>query len=226
MKKRILVTGATSGIGYALAIELCAKGHEVVATGRNMKKLDELHAATGCHTIAADLGVVDEALAMFEAASQHLGGLDVLINNAGMISRKCSIEEFTLEEYDEQYAINLRAPSLLCREALKVMKPQQHGQIINVISTVAKRANATMSIYTAMKQGLAGFSAILMKEAQPHGIKVTSLFPGGTDTNFREADRPEYMNPVSVAKTIAQLLELPADLVMHEMTFRPPVELE
>ncbi|MGF1777979.1 SDR family oxidoreductase [Vibrio nomapromontoriensis] len=226
MKKKILVTGATSGIGYALAVELCAKGHDVVATGRNAQKLNELSAITGCHTIVADLSVVDDVLNMFTSACAHLGGLDVLINNAGMISRKCAIEDFTLEEYEAQYAINLRAPSLLCREALKVMKPQQQGQIINVISTVAKRANATMSIYTAMKQGLAGFSAILMKEAQPHGIKVTSLFPGGTDTNFREAERPEYMNPTSVAKTIAQLLELPADIVMHEMTFRPPVELE
>ncbi|MCW8345421.1 SDR family oxidoreductase [Vibrio sp. ZSDZ65] len=226
MKKKILVTGATSGIGYALALELCEKGHDVVATGRNAQKLYELSSVTGCHTIAADLSIVDDVLSMFESACSHLGGLDVLINNAGMISRKCSIEDFTLEEYEAQYAINLRAPSLLCRESLKVMKPQQQGQIINVISTVAKRANATMSIYTAMKQGLAGFSAILMKEAQPHGIKVTSLFPGGTDTNFREAERPEYMNPTSVAKTIAHLLELPADIVMHEMTFRPPVELE
>lgn len=83
-----------------------------------------------------------------------------------------------------------------------------------------------MSVYTAMKQGLAGFSAILMKEAQPHGIKVTSLFPGGADTNFREVDRPQYMHPKSVAETIAVLLELPQDVVMHEMVFRPPVEVE
>lgn len=106
------------------------------------------------------------------------------------------------------------------------MKPNKSGQIINVVSTAAKRANETMSIYSAMKQGLAGFSAILMKEAQPHGIKVTSLFPGGTDTNFREAERPEYMHPASVAKAVIQVLELPADVVMHEMTFRPMVEIE
>ncbi|MGF1684752.1 SDR family oxidoreductase [Photobacterium minamisatsumaniensis] len=222
----ILITGATSGIGYELTKLLAKKGHVVVATGRNQDKLNELSTAVGCHTLQADLSCTEQTLEMFKLAHQHLGEMDVLINNAGMISRKCSIDEFTLEEFEDQYAINLRAPALLCREALKVMKPLNSGHIINVVSTVAKRANETMSIYTAMKQGLAGFSSILMKEAQPHGIKVTSLFPGGTDSNFRVADRPEYMSPESVAKTVACILELPDDIVMHEMTFRPKVELE
>lgn len=224
--KRVLITGATSGIGYELTQTLCSKGHTVVATGRNSDKLVQLSELTGCQTIQADLSDPHQALALAEQAVEKLGGLDVLVNNAGMNSRKCGIDEFTLEEFDYQYAVNLRAPAVLCREALKVMKPAKSGHIFNVLSTVAKRSNETMGVYTAMKQGLAGFSAILMKEAQPHGIKVTSLFPGGTDTNFREVDRPQYMHPKSVAETIAVLLDLPQDVVMHEMVFRPPVELE
>jgi short-subunit dehydrogenase len=106
------------------------------------------------------------------------------------------------------------------------MKEQKSGYIINVTSTVAKRASETMAVYTTMKQGLAGFTGVLMKEAQPHGIKVTNLFPGGTDTNFRAASRPEYMQPESVARTILGLLKLPEDVVVHEMVFRPLVELE
>lgn len=224
--KNILLTGATSGIGYELTKQLCEKGFTVVASGRNEEKLSALKQETGCEVVAADLSDADQTVGLFNKAIELVGTIDVLINNAGMISRKCPIEEFTLEEFEEQYAINLRAPALLSREALKVMKPNKSGQIINVVSTAAKRANETMSIYSAMKQGLAGFSAILMKEAQPHGIKVTSLFPGGTDTNFREAERPEYMHPASVAKAVIQVLELPADVVMHEMTFRPMVEVE
>ncbi|MDV5169160.1 SDR family oxidoreductase [Photobacterium rosenbergii] len=224
--KRVLVTGATSGIGYELGKTLCEKGHSVVATGRNLAKLEELSELTGCQIVQADLSDPQQALELVDKAVELLGGLDILINNAGMNSRKCGIDEFTLEEFDYQYAVNLRAPAVLSREALKVMKPVKSGQIINVLSTVAKRSNETMSVYTAMKQGLAGFSAILMKEAQPYGIKVTSLFPGGTDTNFRDVDRPQYMHPKSVAETIAVLLELPQDVVMHEMVFRPPVELE
>ncbi|WP_234497534.1 SDR family oxidoreductase [Vibrio maritimus] len=224
--KNILLTGATSGIGYELAKQLCEKGFTVVASGRNEEKLSALKQETACEVVAADLSDAEQTVSLFNKATELVGTIDVLINNAGMISRKCPIEEFTLEEFEEQYAINLRAPALLSREALKVMKPNKSGQIINVVSTAAKRANETMSIYSAMKQGLAGFSAILMKEAQPHGIKVTSLFPGGTDTNFREAERPEYMHPASVAKAVIQVLELPADVVMHEMTFRPMVEIE
>ncbi|USD63105.1 SDR family oxidoreductase [Vibrio sp. SCSIO 43140] len=224
--KNILLTGATSGIGYELTKQLCEKGFTVVASGRNEEKLSKLKQETGCEVVTADLSDADQTVSLFNKAIELVGTIDVLINNAGMISRKCPIEEFTLEEFEEQYAINLRAPALLSREALKVMKPNKSGQIINVVSTAAKRANETMSIYSAMKQGLAGFSAILMKEAQPHGIKVTSLFPGGTDTNFREAERPEYMHPASVAKAVIQVLELPADVVMHEMTFRPMVEIE
>ncbi len=226
MYKNILITGATSGIGFALTQELVKNGYAVLASGRNIEQLSALQAQTGCAIYQADLGVPEQVIDLYSFAESTLGKVDVLINNAGMNSRKCAIEEFTLEEFDQQYAINLRAPALLCREALKAMKPRQSGYIINVSSTVAKRANPTMSVYTAMKQGLAGFSGILMKEAQPHGIKVTTLFPGGTDTNFREAERPEYMQPASVAKTIDTLLNLPDDVVMHEMTFRPPVELE
>ncbi|WP_117232780.1 SDR family oxidoreductase [Vibrio maerlii] len=224
--KKVLVTGATSGIGFELTKLLCEKGYQVVATGRNKQKLLELEQLTGCTTLAADLSQASEVMEMFSSALEAAGHIDVLINNAGMNTRKCPIDELTLEEIDQQYAVNLRAPMLLSHEALKVMKPKKAGQIVNVVSTVAKRASETMSVYTAMKQGFAGFSAVLMKEAQPHGIKVTSLFPGGADTNFREADRPEYMHPKSVATAIAQLLELPEDLIMHEMTFRPPVEVE
>jgi len=222
----ILITGATSGIGFELTKLLAEKGHKVVATGRNADKLAELKQLTQCLTIEADLSCATQTLDMFNQAYELLESIDVLINNAGMNSRKCPIDEITLEEFDHQYAVNLRAPALLSREALKVMKPLGRGYIINVVSTVAKRANETMSVYTAMKQGFAGFSAILMKEAQPHGIKVTSLFPGGADTNFRDADRPQYMTAKSVACTINQIFELPEDVVMHEMVFRPPVELE
>ncbi|MGP8308272.1 SDR family oxidoreductase [Vibrio sp. YIC-376] len=223
---KVLVTGASSGIGFELVKQLCAEQHDVFATGRNQNKLSELHNITGCKFGAYDLADSQQVIDMFNQAIDELGGLDVLVNNAGLNTRKCTVDEFSLEEFDQQYAINLRAPAILCREALSIMKVQKSGYIINVTSTVAKRASETMAVYTAMKQGLSGFTGVLMKEAQPHGIKVTNLLPGGTDTNFRTASRPEYMQPESVARTILGLLKLPADVVVHEMVFRPPVELE
>lgn len=226
MYQTVLVTGATSGIGYALVEELTRQGYRVFATGRNQEALTRLKQETGCLGETADLADPVALLALYASAEQALGPIDVLINNAGMNSRKAPLVDTTLEEFDQQYAINLRAPYLLAREALKSMQPRGQGYLINVVSTVAKRSSETMGVYTAMKQGFAGLSQVMMKEAQPHGIKVTTLYPGGTDTGFRTQARPQYMQPASVARTLVQLLTLPDDVVMHEMTFRPPVELE
>jgi short-subunit dehydrogenase len=223
---KVLVTGASSGIGYELVKQLCEKQHTVYATGRNLAKLTELSAQTGCRFGSFDLSDPQQLADMYNHAIAELEGIDVLINNAGMNARKCTVEEFDVAELDASYALNLKAPVLLSQLAFSTMKAQQSGYIFNVTSTVIKRSSETMSVYTAMKQGLAGFTGVLMKEAQPHGIKVTNLVLGGTDTAFRPADRPEYMHPSSVASSIVGLLSLPKDVVMHEMVIRPPVEVE
>ena len=226
MYKTVLVTGATRGIGHALVVDLCNKGYRVFATGRDEELLEALKQQTGCVGQSCDLSQAEAVVDLFHRAKQQLGHIDVLINNAGMNTRKCELAATSLEEFEQQYAVNLRAPYLLCREAMKEMLPNGQGYIINVISTVAKRSNETMGIYTAMKQGLAGLNNVLMKEAQPHGIKVTAVYPGGTNTSFRQQERPQYMRPESVSAMICQLLVNPQDVVVHELTFRPPVELE
>ncbi|GLS92401.1 short-chain dehydrogenase [Psychromonas marina] len=226
MNQGVFITGATRGIGRALVVELCNKGYQVFATGRDETLLQQLMEETGCFGQSGDLSNADVVIELFQNAKQNLGRIDVLINNAGINTRKCALAETSLEEFEQQYAINLRAPYLLCREAMQEMLPRQSGYIINVISTVAKRSNETMGIYTAMKQGFAGLNNVLMKEAQPNGIKVTAVYPGGTNTNFREQARPQYMSPESVATMISQLLSNPKDVIVHELTFRPPVEIE
>lgn len=223
---KVLVTGASSGIGFELVKELCQAQHQVFATGRNQAQLSLLQEQTGCDIGCYDLANTSEVLALFEHATNQLGGLEVLINNAGLNTRKCPIDECSVDEFDKQYAVNLRAPAILCRQALPLMKAQGHGHIVNVTSTVTQRSSETMGVYTAMKQGLAGFTGVLIKEAQPFGIKVTNLMPGGTDSNFRAASRPEYMRPSSVAKTVMTLLSLPQDVIVNEMLFRPSIELE
>ncbi|WP_019616874.1 SDR family oxidoreductase [Psychromonas ossibalaenae] len=222
----VLITGATKGLGRALVLDLCNKGYLVFATGRDEIQLQELMLETGCLGKCFDLSRADDVVELFSQAKQALGKIDVLINNAGMNSRKCELADTNLDEFELQYAVNLRAPYLLCREAMQHMLPAEKGYIINIISTVAKRSNASMSIYTAMKQGFAGLNNVLMKEAQPHGIKVTGVYPGGINTTFREQERAQYMSPQSVAAMVSQLLSNPQDVVVHDLTFRPPVELE
>lgn len=224
--QNVFISGATKGIGRALVIDLCNKGHRVFATGRDAAQLASLKQQTGCFGKVCDLSQAQAVEDIFKQAQQVLGQIDVLINNAGMNSRKCLLAETSLEEFEQQYAVNLRAPYLFCRAAMQEMLPRESGYIINIVSTVAKRSNETMSIYTAMKQGFSGLNNVLMKEAQPHGIKVTAVYPGGINTTFREQARPQYMQAESVATMISQLLTNPKDVVVHEMTFRPPVELE
>lgn len=226
MYKTVLVTGATSGIGLALVHDLCRRGYRVYATGRSQEALTALQAETGCLGSTADLTDPAQAVALYAAAEAALGQVDVLINNAGANHRKALLADTTLEEFELQYALNLRAPYLLGREALKAMVPRGHGYIINVVSTCALRHPSPMGIYATMKSGLASLSQVMMKEGQPHGLKVSTLYPGGVDTPFRSEAKPYYMLPDSVATTIATLLMLPPDVIVHEMTFRPPFELE
>ena len=115
----VLITGATKGLGRALVIDLCKKGYRVFATGRDETQLQELMLQTGCLGKCYDLSQADAVMALFDDAKQALGQIDVLINNAGMNTRKCELAETNLDEFELQYAINLRAPYLLCREAMR-----------------------------------------------------------------------------------------------------------
>jgi len=219
-----LVTGATRGIGRALVKQLIAAGYRVVASGRDQALLDSLADETGAIVHAADLTDAAQVLGLYRFAQEQLGPVEVLVNNAGANSRKAPLVETTLEEFELQYALNLRAPYLLAREALKEMQARQQGYIINVISTAAKTFAPTMGIYSAMKYGLHGLSGVMIKEAREHNVKVCSVYPGGTNTEFRDNPRPDYMRPESVAQMILQVLQAPEDVVMHELTFRPIVE--
>jgi NAD(P)-dependent dehydrogenase (short-subunit alcohol dehydrogenase family) len=95
---------------------------------------------------------------------------------------------------------------------------------VNVLSTVCHFANETMGAYTTAKRGLDGLTAVLLKEARPHGIRVSAVYPGGTDTDFRPKRRPDYLRPESVAEAVYFTLATPEDLVVHGITFRPMVE--
>ncbi|MDX2109622.1 MAG: SDR family oxidoreductase [Verrucomicrobiota bacterium] len=224
-RRTALVTGATRGIGRELVLQLTAQGVEVYATGRDTELLVQLCKETRCRGNTADLANPAEVLALYQTACETLRGApDFLINNAGFNNRKAALAESSLEEFDLQYAINLRAPYLLCREAMRDMAKRKSGHIVNVISTCALFANETMGVYTTMKSGLRGLTGVLIKEARQHGVKVTGVYPGGTDTEFRSNHRPDYMKASSAAAMIVQVLMAPADVVVHELTFRPLVE--
>ncbi len=220
-----LVTGASSGIGAALTRELCARGLRVFASGRNQERLAELATETGCQFAAFDLGQPESAAQLYAAAKHALGGApDFVINNAGFNTGKSAFVDTSDADLDRQYAVNLRAPLIIAREALRDMKARRSGHLVNVLSTVVLHGCELVALYSAMKHGLHGATQVLIKEARPHGVKVTGVYPGGTDSSFRVEDRPDYLQPASVAHMIAGVLFAPADVVVHELAFRPLVE--
>jgi NAD(P)-dependent dehydrogenase (short-subunit alcohol dehydrogenase family) len=224
MGKSVFITGATRGIGRELTKQLTALGFTVFGTGRDEQLLKALKSETGCLGTVADLSDPAQAVSVYEQAKEALGPIDILINNAGLNNRKAPVVEIELDDWELQYAVNLRAPFLLSREALKDMGARRSGHIINVVSTIAKTAQPNYSIYSTMKYGLMGFTKCLIKEAREVNVKVTAVYPGGTDTDFRPEDRPEYLVAESAAKMIVHCITAPEDVVVHDLTYRPMVE--
>jgi len=219
-----LITGATRGIGREVARQLTAAGFSVFITGRDPKLLELAKIELSCAGVAADLALKEAPTRLFAEAKEALGRVDVLVNNAGFNKTKSPLSKVSAEELDESYAVNVRAPILLAREALREMATQQSGHIVNIISSVAHAKMENYSVYSTMKYALHGFTGCLIKEARLAGVKVTGVYPGGVDTTFRPNPRSDYMRPESAAKMIVECIMAPEDVVVHELTFRPIVE--
>ncbi len=228
--KVVYLTGATRGIGRAAALRLARDGARLALCGRDERALAEVAdqagavAASPVFRRAFDLASEPAILDFYRSAREALGPPDVLINNAGFNPRKAPLSDVATEEFDAIVAVNLRAPFILAREALRDMRERLRGHIVNVLSTTCHFASEGMGAYSAAKSGLNDLNGVLLKEARPFGIRVSAVYPGGTNTKFRANERADYLKPESVAEAIHAVLTLPEELVVHALTFRPMVE--
>jgi NAD(P)-dependent dehydrogenase (short-subunit alcohol dehydrogenase family) len=182
-----LVTGASKGIGAAIARAFGKRGARVVVNYRS----DPLSAETVLRDIraeggdgfvfAADVSQPAEVDAMFDATLQRFGRLDVLVNNAGIVMVK-PIRDTTPEDWDRVVGVNLKGQFLCARRAALAMIPQRSGRIINVTSGVIDLALANTSAYCPSKHGIVGLTRALAIELAPFGILVNAVSPGATDT--------------------------------------------
>jgi NAD(P)-dependent dehydrogenase (short-subunit alcohol dehydrogenase family) len=228
----VLVTGAGSGLGAAISGSLAKCGMKVIVADLHADKARRVAAdieGQGGNASAIELDITDfkRIPAMIdEIVSQH-GSLDVLINNAG-IDLTTSITEMPVEKWNAIIATNLTAPFVLSKEALRVMRGRR-GNIINIVSTAAKRSWANASAYHASKWGLLGFSHALHVEGREMGVKVTGVVCGGMRTpflleRFPDIDVSTLQPPENVADVICQILQMPHESVIPEVMVLPMKE--
>ena len=191
--KRVLITGGSSGIGFALAQALVAKGASVVVSGRREAALATAVAELGrtgaaVSSVAADVSTPAGRDATLKHAISALGGLDILINNAGGV-RAGRLENTPEEELQAMIEVDLVAPILLTREALPALRQSGDAMIVNVASGIALIGAPFYATYAATKAGLARFGEALRRELKGEGIHVLTAYPGGTDTPMMQSNR-------------------------------------
>lgn len=195
-QKTALVTGASSGIGRATALELVAKGYIVYAAARRTEKMAEAQ-VVGLEPIYLDVSSEEAVNAVVEQIMHATGRIDVLVNNAGF-GLLGSVEETSLDEARRQFEVNVFGLMHLTQKVLPIMRRQRSGHIINVSSVVGRLGMPINGWYSASKHALEALSDALRIETKPFGIKVTVIEPGAIKTEFAQVAQED-------AKSLQQL---------------------
>ena len=227
--KVALVTGAGRGIGRAVALMLAQSGCRVILSARTVEQLQAVereikdHHGAAC-AVSADL-TDDAAVEKLAAESRRIfGSVDILINNAGC-GKRSPVAKAKLEDWDQTFRLNLRAPMMLARELLPDMIANGTGAVINIGSVSGKTGEANGAAYSATKFGLIGFTQSLYEEVREHGIKVSVILPGFVDTPLippnRQLDRSKMIQPNDIADAVYYVLTSAATCCPVEITVRP-----
>lgn len=223
-----LITGAGSGIGAALARRLLDRGDEVVLLARDAGRGRQIAAdLPGATILVGDLS--QPGRLSWALSKQHLPErIDSLVHVAGVVDLG-DVADLPAAIWEQQLAVNLVAPAELTRLLLPVLRVSQ-GHVVFVNSGAGLRANAGWSAYAASKHGLRALADALRAEEAPHGVRVTTIFPGRTATPMQERvhqqeghdyDAELFMTPDSVATTILTALDLPRDANITDLSVRP-----
>ncbi len=213
MKDKIcIITGAGGGIGSAITETLFDAGFRLVLMGRDEEKLKKVAKGRECLILPGTL--CDDSYIKYavETTVATYGGIDILINNAGIAQSK-PFEDISMDEYDEIMNTNARAPFLLCQKALPYLQKSTCGTIINIASVTAHKGYALQSAYAASKHALLGFSKSLAKEYAEKGVRVHVISPGAVFTDMVKISRPDLTGegmllPSNIAETVMYLIKM------------------
>jgi len=236
--KTVLVTGAGSGLGEATARAFARAGCSVVCVDINGKAAgqvsSDLESLQGARSIAiqCDVGDAQSVIYTVQMSREQFKSLDIVVNCAA-IDYTLPVDTMTIEQWDRVIGVNLRGPFLFAKAALPLMQEQHSGHIINIASTAATRAWANAAAYHASKWGLLGLSRALGVEGRAHGIRVTTIIPGGMRTHFFDhfkeegvpmPDEHNLQDPATVADVIVYATTVPPESALQEIIITPLTE--
>lgn len=219
---RIIVTGASDGIGKSISVELAKEGHSIVLFGRNEARLKEVSdLSNGAEYHAFDLNDFE---AMDQAVTKVLEGgeVDVLINNAGIWHKVGDLETISDEMILEVISTNLTSQILLTKKLLPHIRNRDNSFIVNIVSKSGITAQQGQSVYSASKWGLRGFTDVLRNDTKADKVHVIGVYQSGTNTRLFEKageDFPveTFTDPDDLAKVIAFTLKQPPTLRVNEI---------
>lgn len=222
-----VVTGATRGIGRAIAEALLQQGVTVVICGRRQEAVEvavrEMKALGPVEGHSCDVGRFEQVEALFSAVAKKYGKLDILVNNAG-VGGFAAVHETTPDHWRAIIDTNLSGPFYCVHEAVPLMKKAGGGFIVNIGSLAGKNPFAGGSAYNASKFGLNGFSEAIMMDLRHDNIRVTQIMPGSVQTEFGSsgvAGADWKIAPEHIAETVVHLVTLPARSLASRVEMRP-----
>jgi 3-oxoacyl-[acyl-carrier protein] reductase len=217
--RRFLITGGSQGIGAALVERARAAGHQVVFTGRDEDRLAKIGKETGASGIAADVASTGDNARTVEFCEAQMGGVDVLINNAGYAYR-AEIGALDLEAMRAVFDVNVFGLVDLTNRVVGGMKARGDGDIVNIASTSGMKGAAGGTAYSGSKWAVRGISQCWQAELRPHGVRVGCICPSEVQTNFggrSGRDNPNKLYAGDIADTIMAGLNLPRRVLWPEV---------
>jgi 3-oxoacyl-[acyl-carrier protein] reductase len=216
---RFLVTGGSQGIGAAIVEQARSAGHQVVFTGRNRDLIDAMARKTGASGLQADVSIPDDNARTVDECTKRMGGIDVLVNNAGYAYRG-EIGALDVSKMKEMFDTNVFGLVDLTNRIVPAMKERGSGDIVNLASTSGMKGAATATAYAASKWAVRGISQCWQAELRPHGIRVVCICPSEVQTNFggkSGRNNPNKLYAADIADTIMAALDMPRRALWPEL---------
>ncbi|AST05528.1 short-chain dehydrogenase [Anoxybacillus flavithermus] len=223
-----IVTGASRGIGLAIAHKLAEQGMQLVLIGSSSDIHRVGEQLKDVKTFQVDVSNEQQMNEVVEATIAAFGRIDLLVNNAGIGVFK-SVEETTVEEWKRLFEVNVQGVFIGTKAVLPQMKKQRSGTIITVSSDVGRYTIANGSAYTATKYAVQGFSGSVAQEVRPYGIRVGTINPGMVDTYFANStqglpEKAEWLKAEDVAEAVVYMASAPKHMLVDEIVLHPLIQ--